>query len=273
IHELTGPVLPAVLPGVQAIHAVDAAGVHPLLLAVASERYTPYEARRRPQELLTIANALLGHGQLSLAKYLFLAAREDDPYLDLRDVQAFLQHVLARVDLARDLHFQTCTTIDTLDYSGGALHEGSKLVVACCGPPVRELGREGPDLRLPDGFRDLRVCFPGVLAVEGPGSLDHLCSALEGLAGWPLVVAVDDSHAVSRRLDDFLWTVFTRSNPAVDVRGAGEFVRDKHWGCAGPLVIDARAKPHHAAVLEEDPDALRTARGLAAPGGPLHGVY
>ncbi|MGH7139292.1 MAG: UbiD family decarboxylase, partial [Pirellulales bacterium] len=42
IHELTGPVIPAVLPGVRAVHAVDAAGVHPLLLAIGSERYVPY---------------------------------------------------------------------------------------------------------------------------------------------------------------------------------------------------------------------------------------
>src|SRR5204863_7749157 len=41
IHELTGPVIPSVLPGVRAVHAVDAAGVHPLLLAIGSERYTP----------------------------------------------------------------------------------------------------------------------------------------------------------------------------------------------------------------------------------------
>src|SRR3954452_5865186 len=113
IHELTGPVIPTVLPGVKAVHAVDAAGVHPLLLAIGSERYVPYAERAEPQEVLTQANAILGQGQLSLAKYLFIAAGEDDPALDLHDIGRFLQHVLARVDLARDLHFQTRTTIDT----------------------------------------------------------------------------------------------------------------------------------------------------------------
>ncbi|HEV3204158.1 MAG TPA: UbiD family decarboxylase, partial [Gemmataceae bacterium] len=118
IHELTGPIIPTVIPGVHAVHAVDAAGVHPLLLAIGSERYVPYVARRKPQELLTCANAILGQGQLSLAKYLLIVAREDDPNLDIQDIPAFLKHLLERVDWQTDLHFQTCTTIDTLDYSG-----------------------------------------------------------------------------------------------------------------------------------------------------------
>ena len=124
IHELTGPLIPTVVPGVHAVHAVDAAGVHPLLLAIGSERYLPYEREREPQELLTIANALLGQGQLSLAKYLLISAREDNPALDLHDIPAFFRHVLERVDWRRDLHFQTRTTMDTLDYSGSALNRG-----------------------------------------------------------------------------------------------------------------------------------------------------
>src|SRR6187200_62996 len=112
IHELTGPVIPTVIPGLHAVHAVDAAGVHPLLLAIGSERYVPYAARRRPQELLTCANAILGQGQLSLAKYLLIVAREDDPNLDIHDIAAFLKHLLERVDWRSDLHFQTRTTMD-----------------------------------------------------------------------------------------------------------------------------------------------------------------
>ena len=144
IHELTGPIIPTVVHGVHAVHAVDAAGVHPLLLAIGSERYVPYAPRRRPQELLTSANAILGQGQLSLAKYLFIVAREDDPNLDIHDIPAFFQHLLRRVDWQTDLHFQTCTTIDTLDYSGSGLNEGSKLVIAAVGPPRRELPTQLP---------------------------------------------------------------------------------------------------------------------------------
>lgn len=258
IHELTRPVLPTVLPGVHAVNAVDEAGVHPLLLALASERYTPYQRLERPQELLTAAHAMLGHGQLSLAKYLFLAAREDDPRLDVHDVPAFLRHLLERVDWRTDLHFQTQTTLDTLDYSSGVLHRGSKLVVAAVGPARRVLGTVPPE-----GFA---LVMPGVLAtVEGD------CSALGD--EWPLVVRCDDPRFLGQRLANFLWVTFTRSDPARDIRGVGEFCSDKHWGCTGALIVDARRKPHHAPVLEEDPAALARARQLAAPGGPLHGVY
>src|SRR5262245_24394021 len=108
IHELTGPIIPTVLKGIHAVHAVDAAGVHPLLLAIGSERYVPYAQQRKPHELLTCANAILGQGQLSLAKYLLIVAREDDPTLDIHDIPAFLRHLLERVDWRTDLHFQTC---------------------------------------------------------------------------------------------------------------------------------------------------------------------
>jgi 4-hydroxy-3-polyprenylbenzoate decarboxylase len=279
IHELTGPVIPTVVPGVHAVHAVDAAGVHPLLLAIASERYVPYARVRRPQEILTSANAILGQGQMSLAKYLFIVAREDDPGLDIHDVAAFFRHVLERVDWSNDLHFQTRTTIDTLDYSGHGLNMGSKLVVAAAGPKRRELpGSLEASFSLPEGFGNLRVALPGVLVVEGPtyraGNRDvvRLCGDWRGGEAFPLVVVVDDSEFAGRSLRNWLWVTFTRSNPAADVDGVGAFIEDKHWGCTGPLVVDARIKPHHAPPLEDDPEVERRVDALGAPGGPLHGI-
>ena len=280
IHELTAPVIPNVIPGVQAVHAVDAAGVHPLLLAIGSERYVPYENRRLPRELLTQANAILGQGQLSLAKYLFIADRQDDPALDVHHVAAFFQHVLSRVDWQRDLHFQTCTTIDTLDYSGTGLNEGSKVVIAAAGPPIRSLSAQLPSsLRLPTGFHAPRICLPGLLAVKGPpydregaGAISRFCrelSAANSINDLPLIVVVDDTEFTSRALDNFLWVVFTRSDPAADIDGIESFLEQKHWGCRGALVIDARIKPKHAPPLIEDPDVCRKIDAMAARGGPL----
>jgi 4-hydroxy-3-polyprenylbenzoate decarboxylase len=263
---------------------VDAAGVHPLLLAIGSERYVPYAERRRPQELLTCANAILGQGQLSLAKYLLIVAREDAADLDIHDIPAFFRHLLERIDWTSDLHFQTRTTIDTLDYSGTGLNAGSKVVLAAAGPKRRELKAtiEG-GLRLPEGFSSPRVCVPGVLAVqappyktEGESAAARFCAAPqtdEGFDGFPLVVLVDDSEFAARTLSNWLWVTFTRSNPAADVHGVGGFTHEKHWGCTGPLVIDARIKPHHAPPLEEDAVVTRRVEALAAPGGPLHGLY
>jgi 4-hydroxy-3-polyprenylbenzoate decarboxylase len=291
IHELTGPVIPTVVPGLHAVHAVDAAGVHPLLLAIGSERYVPYAAQRRPQELLTLANAILGQGQLSLAKYLLIVAREDDPELDVHDISAFLRHVLERADWRTDLHFQTRTTIDTLDYSGTGLNEGSKVVIAVGGPPRRALATEiSGDLTFPEGFREPRVCLPGVLAVQAPafsaggedGSLRdyepnllRFCQSFrpaDAINAFPLVVLVNDSQFTGESLSNFLWVTFTRSNPAADIHGIGALTQQKHWGCEGALVIDARIKPHHAPPLVEDKEVSRRIDALAAPGRPLHGI-
>ncbi|RLS33662.1 MAG: UbiD family decarboxylase [Planctomycetota bacterium] len=302
VHELTGPVIPTVLPGVTSVHAVDAAGVHPLLLAVGSERYQPWRKTDRPAELLTQASSILGQGQLSLAKYLLIVNGLEAPGLDAHDIDPFLDHLLTRVDWARDCHFHTETTIDTLDYSGVGLNVGSKLVVAARGDPRRHLGRELPSaLPLPAGFAKLRACRPGVLAVEGPpieprsrldtgndaatwrlaatapwsADIERLCAALDhaaGLESWPLVIVVDDSAFTAASLDNFLWTTFTRSNPAADVYGVGSEIRQKHWGCRGALVIDARLKPHHAPPLEENEAVSAHVDSLAARGGPLAGL-
>lgn len=287
IHELTGPLIPTVIPGVRAVHAVDAAGVHPLLLAVGHERYVPYGERRAPQELLTVANAILGQGQLSLAKYLMIASHEDAPQLDIHDIPAFLRHMLERIDFRRDLHFQTATTMDTLDYTGGALNSGSKVVFAAVGEKRRELAVEVPAaLRLPEGFSAPAVGLPGVLVLQGPAcatlkgepdaQMETLCACLQGVAGldsFPLIVVSDDSRFTAASLDNFLWVTFTRSDPAADIYGVGASTSCKQWGCSGPLVIDARVKPHHAPPLIEDPAVERRVDQLAAPGGPLHGIY
>ena len=291
IGELTGPVIPSVVAGVRAVHAVDASGVHPLLLAQGSERYRPYASAEhaRPEELLTQANAILGQGQMSLAKYLLIVDQADAPELDIHDVGAFLEHVLERFDPQRDLHFQTETTIDTLDYSGSGLHRGSKLVLAARGPKRRALPRDlPPGFVLPDSLHTPRVCLPGVLAVSGPayealqpgaaepGWLERLCASVPDahpVNAFPWVVVCDDSEHCARSLHNFLWTTFTRSNPASDIQGVGATIRDKHWGARGALFIDARRKPGHAPPLIEDPRVSARIDALAAKGGPLHGLY
>lgn len=279
IHELTGPIIPAVIPGVKAVHAVDAAGVHPLLFAIGSERYMPQRRSNRPEELLTQAYAILGNGQLSLAKYLMIT-EDRSGELAIHNEQDFLLHVLRRIDPRRDLHFQTNTTIDTLDYSGTGFNRGSKVVFASADVPCRELAIRMPEgLSLPSDFRDPRVVIPGVLAVTAPrydspsskSDLARFCREFvdPSGSGLPLITLVDDSDFVSRKLGNWLWVVFTRSDPARDIDGVGASIIDKHWGCDGAIVIDARIKPHHAPPLVEDESVSASVDAMAARGGPL----
>lgn len=283
IHEITGSAVSSVLPGIRQIHAVDAAGVHPLLLAIGSERYAPY-LQREPLELLTQAHALLGFGQVSLAKFLFIAAGEDDATLNAHQVERYFQHILERVDFSRDLHFHTSTTIDTLDYSGTSVNHGSKLVIAAAGPVRRTLGREIVDsesLHLPVGFVDMRMVFPGVLAIQaGPWHSQQQAEfEMQSLAAvlahwpererWPLITVVDSSEFVAAKLGNWLWVTFTRANPSHDVHGVASHIQNKHWQCQAPLLMDARQKAHHAPLLEQDPAVMVRADRWFAAGGPF----
>jgi len=269
IHEIAGSALPQEIHGLKEVNAVDAAGVHPLLFAIGSERYTPFLNERRPQEILTIANHILGKNQLSLAKYLFIAAREDNENLHTHNIEAFLHHMLSRMDFSRDLHFHTQTTIDTLDYSGDGLNSGSKVVFAAAGETKRELATVLPaDFDLPAQIKDFRLAMPGVVALTAPSYTDHAATEAlvetlnddllhKQLPGLALFILCDDASFTAETINNLVWITFTRSNPAADIYGIGAFTRAKHWGCTGPLIIDARKKPHHAPELIKDADIER----------------
>jgi 4-hydroxy-3-polyprenylbenzoate decarboxylase len=285
-HELTRELIPGLFAGVRQVHAVDAAGVHPLLLALGSERYVPYAGERRPRELLTCGFALLGGTQTSLTKYLLIAAREDDPGLDARHVPEFFRHMLARTDFSRDLHFITRATMDTLDYTGISLNQGSKLLWAAAGPEKRRLADSPPALTLPPAFGQLHLFAPGILLCRGPAhtlsrdvpdpDMEELADALSGLRSRPegiaLLVVTDDVPFSAASWDNFLWIAFTRSDPATDLYGVCAATRAKHWGCAPPLVMDARLKSYQAPPLEPDPAVEKRVDALGAPGAPLYGL-
>lgn len=291
IHKITGKALQQEIPGLKEVHAVDAAGVHPLLLAIGSERYTPYTAVKQPSEILTIANHILGTGQLSLAKFLFITA-DDGPQgsanntLSTGNIENYFSYVLQRISLKRDIHFYTNTSIDTLDYSGTALNSGSKVVLAAYGDPVRVLGNEIPAaVNELQGFTNPALVLPGVLVLQANTfsdyenakkemeMLDEQCKKIEDtLQQFPFIIICDDAGFVSETLHNFLWVTFTRCNPSHDLYGIGSFTENKHWGCTGPLVFDARIKPHHAPPVEKDAATEKAIGRFFEKGGSLYQV-
>lgn len=258
IHEMTGNALKHEIPGLKEVHAVDAAGVHPLLLAIGSERYTPYAQTKQPAEILTIANHALGTGQLSLAKFLFITADETNQ-LSTHHIESYFKYILERIDLTRDIHFYTKTTIDTLDYSGENLNSGSKVVIAAYGDVKRTLSTEVPSC-LKEW--NANMVMPGVVAIQSAQyksdnqDIGYIKAKLEQyineLQETPMIILCDDADFVAKKLNNFLWVTFTRCNPSHDIHGIGEFTEHKHWGCKASLIIDARIKPHHAPPVEKD---------------------
>lgn len=283
IHEMTGSAIKVEVPGLKEVHAVDAAGVHPLLLAIGSERYTPYAPARQPAEILTIANHVLGTGQLSLAKFLFITA-DDSNNLSTHDIPAYFTYILQRINLERDIHFYTNTTIDTLDYSGTSINSGSKVVLAAYGEVIRELCTGVPQAIMQlRGFDNARLVMPGIVSVQcskyeqeekAKAEIELLNQQLENsqLLGLVMIVVADDAGFISANMRNFLWATFTRCNPSHDIHGIGSFVKHKHWGCTGPLVIDARIKPHHAPPVVTDPAVEQKIDRLFEKGGSLYGI-
>ena len=285
IHEMTGSAIQHEVPGLKEINAVDAAGVHPLLLAIGSERYTPYAQTKQPAELLTIANHVLGTGQLSLAKFLFITA-DDANKLSIQNIQDYLHFILQRIDLSRDVHFYTKISIDTLDYSGESLNSGSKVVLAAYGDVKRELATEVPNcLNELKYFDHAKLVIPGIVAIQTSKfstyenaihELDNLNQQLstfnEQLSTLPFFIVCDDADFVSKTLNNFLWVTFTRCNPSHDLYGLNSVIKYKHWGCS-TLIFDARIKPHHAPPVLKDEAVEKRIDKIFEKGGSLYSVF
>jgi 4-hydroxy-3-polyprenylbenzoate decarboxylase len=285
IHELTGAAIQQEIPGLKEVNAVDAAGVHPLLLAIGSERYTPYTPAKQPAEILTIANHIFGTGQLSLAKFLFITA-DNTNQLSTRNISAYMQYVLERIDLTRDIHFYTNTTIDTLDYSGTGLNSGSKVVFAAYGESKRKLCTEVPGvIKEIKGFTNAQLVMPGLLVMETARFVSYeqahkemellnqqLTMATDALTGVVMIVVCDDAAFTAATLRNYLWVTYTRCNPSHDIYGIDSFTQNKHWGCRGPFVTDARRKPHHAPPVDKDPVIEKKIDRLFQQGGSLFGT-
>lgn len=237
LQELLAPLFPLVMPAVEQLWSYGETGYHSLAAAVVRQRYG--------REALVSAFRILGEGQLSLTKFLLLTDRP----VDLRDFRATLEHVLARTRPDTDLYVFPHTSMDTLDYTGPRVNEGSKGVWLGLGDPVRDLPRRfAPGSPVPPDVADVRVFCAGCLVVQGPAwTVDREAparlAAHEAFAGWPLVVLTDDAARAARSPMNFLWTTFTRFEPAADLHAARRGVARNRVVFEAPIVIDARMKP------------------------------
>ena len=252
LQELLSPLFPLVMPGVKDLWSYGETGYHSLAAAVVRERYR--------REAMASAFRILGEGQLSLTKFLLVTDRP----VDLRDFRATLEHVLARTRPETDLFVLANVSMDTLDYTGPKVNEGSKGVWLGLGDPVRDLPREfRPAEPPPAGVTDVRVFCGGCLVVGGPAFADdpeapaHY-AAHPAFAGWPLLVVSDEPGRAARSAMNFLWTTFTRFEPARDIHAAGREIHRNHVAFRPPIAIDARLKPGFPKELACDPETAAT---------------
>ena len=237
VQELLSPLFPIAMPSVRALWSYGETGYHSLSAAVVHERYK--------REAMASAFRILGEGQLALTKFLLLTDRA----VDLRDFRATLEHVLARARPESDLFVFDNLSMDTLDYTGPKINEGSKGVLLGLGDPVRELPREfKPRVQPPPSAFDVRVFCPGCLVVGGAPFAENpelaaRLAAHPAFSDWPLLVLTDEPARAAKSTMNFLWTTFTRFEPARDLHAAHKELVRNHVVFRGPLLIDARLKP------------------------------
>jgi 3-polyprenyl-4-hydroxybenzoate decarboxylase len=251
LQELLSPLFPLVMPAVEQLWSYGETGYHSLAAAIVRQRYA--------REAMASAFRILGEGQLSLTKFLLVTDRP----VDLRDFRATLEHVLARTNPETDLYVFSNLSMDTLDYSGPEVNKGSKGVWLGLGDPVRELLREFRTADVPRGVDDVRVFCGGCLVVGAP-AYDVEPDAPARLAGhrafegWPLVVLTDEPARAAKSPMNFLWTTFTRFEPAADIHAAATRVVRNHLAYSAPIVIDARMKPWYPRELSCRDDVAAT---------------
>jgi UbiD family decarboxylase len=248
LQELLSPLFPLVMPAVEQLWSYGETGYHSLAGAVVKQRYK--------REAMASAFRILGEGQLSLTKFVLMT---DQP-VDLKDFRATLEHVLARTDPRTDLYVFSNLSMDTLDYTGPVVNEGSKGVWLGLGNPVRDLPRTfAPPVAPPSDVTDVRVYCGGCLVVGTRSFADDpqapaRVAAHPAFAGWPLVIVSDEPERATRSDMNFLWTTFTRFEPAADIHSAAQHVVRNHIAYEPPVVIDARMKPWYPAEVSCRPD-------------------
>lgn len=246
LQELLSPLFPLVMPAVRDLWSYGETGYHSLAAAVVKDRYK--------REALVSGFRILGEGQLSLTKFLLLV----DTPMDLRDFRKVLAHILERADFRTDLYIFSNLSMDTLDYTGPKVNHGSKGILLGVGDPIRELPRTFNG-ELPNGVRSAAVFCPGCLVVSGDtfqedSTLAQRIASSPAFQSFPLIALVDDAERVAASSPLFLWTVFTRFEPAGDIFAREVTLHRFHPSTEPPIVIDARMKPHYPAELECDPE-------------------
>ncbi|MFN7963098.1 MAG: UbiD family decarboxylase [Thermoanaerobaculia bacterium] len=251
LQELLSPLFPLVMPGVKALWSYGETGYHSLAGAVVAERYH--------REAMASAFRILGEGQLSLTKFLLVT---DQP-VDLKDFRATLEHLLARTRPETDLYVFGNLSMDTLDYTGPRVNEGSKGVWLGLGEPIRELPREfAPPVPPPNEVSEVRVFCAGCLVLGAPPYREDpqapaRLAAHPAFAGWPLLVLTDEPRRAAASAMNFLWTTFTRFEPAADLHAAASRVVRNQISYQAPIAIDARLKPGFPEELHCDPETAR----------------
>ncbi len=246
LQTLLSPLSKLVMPSVREIWSYGEAGYHSLSSIIVKERYA--------RESMMSAFRILGEsgGQLGLTKFLIVL----NEAIDLQNFKLMLEHVLKRTRFESDLFILSHLAMDSLDYTGPKVNHGSKAVLLGIGEPIRDLQTVLPE-RLPIGAKAVAMYCGGVLVVQASAYSENTKNYASELAkdpivkDWSIIVLTDD---ISVAKDDrtFIWSTFTRFEPAADIYPAKQAIMRNQVRLSAPLVFDCRMKPWYPKEVEVD---------------------
>lgn len=250
LQELLSPLFPKVMPSVKELTSYGETGFHSLAAAVVKSRYA--------KEAFGTGLRILGEGQLSLTKILMMTDKD----IAFRPFDRFLEHFLRRTNFRSDIHIFSNISQDTLDYTGPKVNEGSKMLWMALEDNENDLEVRDPD-GCPGQLSRCRLYCPGCLVVEARESFavkpDLLMELLEDkrLEAYHLIILVDDLDEAMENEMKFLWTVFTRFEPAADIKAKSLTLNRYHPEMTPPMFIDARMKPWYPGKLVMDEQIVK----------------
>ncbi|MBU0682299.1 MAG: UbiD family decarboxylase [Proteobacteria bacterium] len=254
LQDLLSPLFPLVMSGVKQLKTYGEAGFHCLAAARVTDRYH--------REAFAAGLRIMGEGQLSLTKFLIIT----DGDINIENFKELWTHILERVDWSRDLFIFANVSQDTLDYTGPSVNNGSKALLMGLGKEPRNILPLTFNGDLPQGCNKPSPFLPGTLVVEGvpyteDKELGQRLASHAGLAGWPVIILVDSTNAATANMQEFIWTFFTRFEPAADIYAASQGVNRFHVNLQPPIVFDCRMKPWYPHILEVDPATKKLVDG------------
>ena len=97
--------------------------------------------------------------------------------------------------------------------------------------------------------------------MEGPAWRENdgvIARLLEEEAVQPfrMVFLVDSAHESTESDESFLWTVFTRFEPAADIHARETRLERFHVQLSSPVAFDCRMKPWYPPALEPLPETI-----------------
>ncbi len=248
--DMFSPLVRIINPEIKDMWAYPEAGFHNLLVVSVDERY--------PKNAVKAMLALWGTGQLLLTKCMVMVSSEVDP----RDFTAVLEEIGENFDPREDFLLIPWAPLDTLDFTSGKIHVGSKMGINAVRRPKGDRKRKRPPKTVPDprekleGIKDYKLLPGGMLHIVVEQNPKETIRALFEAPGYEAVrIIVAQSPDINLEDDtELIWGMFTRFDPYLDVFFEKTELRGSAVQYDGRMGLDSTFKKWYPDVIEMSED-------------------